>query len=134
MKKNTVKCHCGAHAMLRPSSVVHGERARAGEFLYVCSRYPACDSYVGVHEKSQKPLGSLAGKELRSKRIQAHRAFNQLWVSGMMQKWQAYKWMAAKFGLDSCQAHIAKFSEHMCDELILICEQAMQNNPTRLAS
>jgi len=133
LKKNTVKCHCGAHAVLRPASFVHGENA-IGEYLYVCSRYPACDSYVGVHKKSRAPLGTLAGKELRGKRIQAHRVFNQLWMSGIMQKWQAYKWMQAKLGLNSDQAHIAKFSEYMCGELISICEQALQNNYERLAS
>lgn len=133
MKKNTVKCHCGAHAVLRPASVVYGSKAN-NEYLYVCARYPACDSYVGVHKKSLKPLGTLADRELRSKRIQAHKVFNQLWMSGMMQKWQAYKWMQAKLGLNSEQAHIAKFSVYMCDELISICEQVLKNNHDRLAS
>lgn len=133
MKRDIVKCHCGAHAVLRPASVVHGDGAKA-DYLYVCSHYPACDSYVGVHRKSHKPLGTLAGRELRGKRIRAHRVFNRLWESGMMQKWQAYKWMEAKFGLNSSQAHIAKFSEYMCDKLIAVCEQIMQNNNMPLAS
>lgn len=127
MKKNIVKCHCGAYAMKRPASVVHGDKAKA-EYLYICSRYPACDSYVGVHKKSCKPMGTLAGKELRAKRMEAHKVFNQLWKSGIMQKWQAYKWMQAKFGLNSQQAHIAKFSEYMCNELISECKQALKNN------
>jgi hypothetical protein len=127
MKKNIVKCHCGARAVKRPAPVVHGERAKA-EYLYICSRYPACDSYVGVHKKSLKPMGTPAGRELRAKRIEAHKVFNLLWESGLMQKWQAYKWMEAKFGLNSRQAHIAKFSEYMCGELIAACEQALKNN------
>jgi hypothetical protein len=133
LKRNIVRCHCGAYAALRPASVVHGDKANA-EYLFVCSRYPDCDSYVGVHKNSLKPLGTLAGKELRGKRIEAHKVFNQLWESGIMKKWQAYKWMEAKFGLNQQQAHIAKFSEYMCDELILICDQALQNNFLRLAS
>jgi len=133
LKRNIVKCHCGAHAALRPASVVHGGKAK-GEYLYVCSRYPACDSYVGIHRASLKPLGTLAGKELRGKRIEAHKVFNLLWESGLMKKWQAYKWMEAKFGLCGRQAHIAKFSEYMCDELISVCEQVLQNTTSRLAS
>lgn len=133
MKKDIVKCHCGARATLRPGTVVHGDKAKV-EYLYVCSRYPLCDSYVGVHNNSLKPLGTLAGKELRGKRIEAHKVFNLLWESGMMKKWQAYKWMEAKFGISSQQAHIAKFSERMCDELITICGLALQNNNIRLAS
>ena len=126
MKKNIVKCHCGAHAMRRPASVVHGDNAK-NEYLYICSRYPVCDSYVGVHKKSRKPLGTLADKPLRVKRIQAHKSFNRLWESGVMKKWQAYKWMAAKFGLNGEQAHIGKFSHYMCDELITLCEKSFQN-------
>ena len=132
MKKNIVKCHCGAQAMKRPASVVHGDRAK-GEYLYICSRYPACDSYVGSHKKSLKPMGTLANKELRAKRIEAHRVFNLMWESGIMEKWQAYKWMAAKFGMHSEQAHIAKFSEYMCNELIIVCKQALQNNNIKIA-
>lgn len=133
MKKDIVKCHCGARALLRPASVVHGDKA-IDDYLYVCSRFPLCDSYVGVHKHSLKPLGTLADKTLRGKRIEAHKIFNRLWESGIMKKWQAYKWMEAKFGLNSQQAHIAKFSGYMCDELIAICDQALQNNKVRLAS
>ena len=133
MKKNIVKCHCGAHAYLRPAAVVHGDGAKA-EYLFVCSKYPACDSYVGVHQKTREPMGTLAGKELRGKRIEAHKVFNRLWESGLMEKWQAYKWMGAKFGLNRQQAHIAKFSEYMCDELIAVCESALRNNRIRLAA
>lgn len=127
LKKNIVKCHCGARATLRPASAVHGDRALI-EHLFVCSRYPKCDSYVGVHRNTLKPMGTLANSELRIKRIAAHKAFNTLWESGLMKKWQAYKWMAAKFALNSKQAHIAMFSEYMCDELISTCKQAMENN------
>ena len=133
MKKKTIKCpYCGAQAVIRPASVVHGESAWE-EFLCVCSRYPACDSYVGVHTKTMQPKGTLANGDLRHKRIMAHKAFNLFWTSGLMSKWQAYKWLQAKFGLNANQAHIGKFSEIMCDELISICKQAGENN-TRLAS
>lgn len=122
MKRTTVKCpYCGAQAFLRPASVVHKERAKEGQFLYVCSRYPHCDAYVGTHARTHLPMGTLANGELRHKRIEAHRAFNLLWQSGMMEKWQAYKWMQAKFSLRSDQAHIALFSAYMCDQLIDAC-------------
>lgn len=66
-------------------------------------------------------MGTLADGNLRHKRILAHKAFDRLWKNGVMTKWQAYKWMQAKFGLSSDQAHIAKFSEYMCDQLIDAC-------------
>ena len=127
MKRKTTKCpYCGAHAYMRPASVVHGEKAR-DEYLYVCSRYPKCDAYVTAHRRTCQPMGVLADSSLRRKRMLAHRAFDQLWRGGVMQKWQAYIWMQAKFGLNHDQAHIANFSEYMCDELISLCDQALEN-------
>ena len=126
MKKPRIRCHCGATAVLRPASLVH-ENPRYEEYLYVCSKYPACDSYVGAHKRSRKPKGTLADKELRSKRIEAHKVFNQLWTSGLMEKWQAYKWMQAKLCVHRDDAHIAKLSPYMCDRLIDLCNQILQN-------
>lgn len=128
MKRNKIRCpHCGAQAVLRPSSVVYQDRARPGEHLYVCARYPQCDSYVSAHKKTLLPMGTLANAPLRRKRILAHRSFNRLWEEGPMEKWQAYQWMQAKFSLRSNQAHIAMFSEYMCDQLIAACDQAVSN-------
>ena len=40
---------------------------------------------------------------------------------------QAYRWMQGKFALNEDQAHIAKFSEYMCDQLIAACNQVYEN-------
>lgn len=125
MKQVKIRCpYCGAHAVLRSSKAVYQSKAKPGRHLFVCARYPLCDSYVGAHEGTLLPMGTLANGDLRNKRIQAHRAFNRLWESGTMKKWQAYRWMQAKFGLCSQQAHIAMFSEYMCDQLITECDKA----------
>ena len=105
---------------------MYGDHAR-GKFLYVCSRYPNCDRYVGIHKKSRLPLGTLAGADVRRKWIEAHRAFNRLWESGLMKKSQAYKWLQAKLGLNAGQTHIGQFSAYMCDQVIAACEQAQAN-------
>jgi len=119
--------------MLRPASVVHGNSAKE-DYLYVCSRYPVCDSYVGAHRKTLKPLGIPASRKLRRKRMQAHKIFDQLWQNKLMEKWQAYEWMEEKFGLNREQAHIARFSEDMCDKLISACKQTLKNNNMWLVS
>lgn len=98
-----------------------------GRYLYVCDRYPKCDAYVGAHQKSKLPMGTLADGNLRNKRIQAHKVFDKMWKCGAMTKWQAYKWLQGKFSLNSDQAHIAKFGEYMCDQLILECNNAYEN-------
>ncbi len=130
MRKNKkVYCpYCGAEAKLRPASVVYKENTlHSDSYLFVCDRYPKCDAYVGVHKDSKRPMGTLANGDLRNKRIQAHKVFDKMWKSGLMTKWQAYKWLQGKFALNEKQAHIAMFSEYMCDQLINICNEVYKN-------
>ena len=48
--------YCGGLAVLRPAEYVYGERnLNPDNYLYVCSGYPSCDSYIGVHKKSMRP-------------------------------------------------------------------------------
>ncbi len=89
--------------------------------------YPKCDSYVRAHDVSKLPMGTLANGDLRNKRIKAHQAFGKMWQSGIMTKRQAYLWMQGKFGLNEDQAHIGKFGEYMCDELIKVCNEVYKN-------
>ena len=71
--------YCGGLAVLRPAEYVYGERnLNPDNYLYVCSGYPSCDSYIGVHKKSMRPMGTLANGDLRHKRIEAHRALNKV--------------------------------------------------------
>lgn len=128
MKRMKMKCpYCGSTAVLRKASYVYGDRANE-EYLYVCTQYPKCNSYVGVHEGTLQPKGTLANGDLRNKRIQAHRLFDQLWKCGIMKKKEAYHWMQYKLCLESKYAHIGMFSDYMCDELISICKEVLHNN------
>lgn len=124
MKRVNIKCpYCGSQALLRPASVVHGNRAVPEDKLYICARYPGCDAYVTAHRSTLQPMGTLANRELRRKRQLAHRAFNRLWESDLMTKKQAYFWLQAKLGLPESEAHIAKFSEWRCQTVIDLCTQ-----------
>ena len=123
MKRVNIKCpYCGSRALLRPASVVYGEKAAdPAAPYYVCARFPACDAYVAAHKKNCLPMGTLANAELRRKRIQAHAALDRLWKGGLMSKKQAYFWLQAKLGLPEQEAHIGKFSLFRCEEVIRLC-------------
>ena len=124
----TVRCpYCGANAVLRDAEYVYGPNALV-EKLYVCSNYPACDSYVGVFPDTNTPKGSLANSELRNKRIRAHKCFDAIWKQGIMTRGQTYQWMQHKFALTKKQAHIGFFSDHMCEVLINACYEVLENN------
>ena len=66
-KQKQIRCpYCGSIAILRDASYVYGNKAKDGK-LYVCSHFPQCNSYVGVHPGTTNAKGKLANKELRQK-------------------------------------------------------------------
>lgn len=133
MKHLPVKCpYCGRQAILRNASYVYKENA-LDKYLYVCSGYPECDSYVGVHTNTLQPKGSLANGDLRHKRIETHRLFDAIWKNGIFSRKEAYRWMQDKFSLTSGQAHIGQFSEYRCDCLMDECHKVLKNNHVKIA-
>lgn len=125
MKRPNIKCpYCGAQAFLRPASVL-GKTGRneANEKYYVCARYPFCDSYVKAHHHNQMPMGTLANPELRVKRREAHKAMQELIDCGLMSRKEIYHWLQMQMGLPQSEAHIAKFSDQRCEQVIRLCHQ-----------
>ena len=96
MKKKTKKrrlptCqYCGSTAVLRPASDIYAD-GDPNRHLCVCSRYPECDAYVSVDERTLEPLGTLANGDLRHKRIEAHRLFDEIWRRRIMTWANAYR-------------------------------------------
>ena len=122
MKKIQIRCpYCGAKATLRPSSAVYGNAAKTDGYLYVCDRYPKCDAYVAAHRDTLLPMGTLADRNLRRKRMEAHSALNRVIASGLMTRKQAYRWLHVRLSLPESEAHIAKFSELRCQKVIDLC-------------
>ena len=77
--------YCGSHSVLRSADGIYRCNDK-NTMLYVCSRYPACDSYVRVHPGTKIPVGTMANQELRALRNEAHRNFDQLHKKGLMSK------------------------------------------------
>ena len=87
--------------------------------LYVCSRFPACDSYVRVHPGTKIPMGTMANRELRALRNKAHHYFDQLYKKGNMSKEDAYQWLASILAAPMGQAHIGLLGEYYCRQVIV---------------
>ena len=135
MKKYQLNCpYCGAPAVCRPASTVYKNALRnKGSYLYLCSRWPACDAYVTAHKKDRRPMGTLADKNLRHKRILAHRALENLRRECHMDKWAAYVWLQGKLKMGPEQVHIGMFSEQMCDLVISLCRELVKQSRIRAA-
>lgn len=128
-----IKCpYCGRSAVLRKASYVYKDKA-LDEHLYVCTGYPECDAYVGVHAGTMRPKGTLANGDLRHKRIETHRMFDAIWKCGILSRKEAYRWMQDIFCLPSSQAHIGQFSDYRCDRLKDECLKVLQNNHVKIA-
>jgi len=82
---------------------------------YMCYWCKDCDSYVGCHQNSKKPLGSMANKELRQLRIQCHSLIDNLWKNGKMSRKEMYRMLSDKFGRT---VHIGWSREEECREII----------------
>ena len=131
-KKKPVKCFCGRTAVLRKACEIK-KGADPDLYLYVCSGYPECDSYVRVHKGTQVPMGTLANKELRRMRILAHQSFDRIWKNNILSRNAAYKWLCTVTGLDRDQAHISLFGEYLCTQVIAECEKVLKNHRLKVS-
>lgn len=110
-----VRCpYCGAEAKLMDSAQIYG---RSYGNIWACI---PCDAYVGVHKNrpGNEPLGRLANGKLRALRQKAHAAFDPLWKDGHMTRSQAYFYLQRILGIRKSEAHIARFDEARCRELL----------------
>ena len=112
--KNKLCPYCNSFIELKDSKVVYG---KSYGLIYICSNFPKCDAYVGVHKGTEKPLGSLASRYLRGLRNECHKKFDTKWEDRKERK-EAYKWLQSSMGLNKQKAHFAKFNEEQCVEFL----------------
>jgi len=110
--------YCGSHIVLRSADGIYKENS-ADTMLYVCSRYPACDAYVRVAPGTKTPIGSMANGPLRALRRVAHQYFDRLYTTGIMNRSEAYEWLAWTLQLPLSQSHIGYLGEYYCQRVIV---------------
>lgn len=129
----TPSLKCPTHqltARYRPTSE-HVHQGRDYGPIWECPR-PDCDARVGCHPDGS-PKGSLAGKQLRNKRMAAHAVFDPLWTdwklaypnaksdSGKIRRImraRAYAWLAFHMEQPFEETHIAHFDEAQCQRVV----------------
>lgn len=116
--------YCGQRAWLTDSRFLYQGKHNFGP-VYLCR---PCDAYVGCHKDTDKPLGTLANKELREYRRRVHSAFDYIWRGKLLpSRTAAYKWLAYELGLDYSETHIAKFDVETCKKAIAVCREFLRN-------
>lgn len=82
---------------------------------YMCYYCKECDTYVGCHNNTRTPLGTMADKETMKLRIQAHSLFDKSWKNGAMTRKEAYKKLSNHFGKTM---HIGQSDAKTCRQII----------------
>jgi hypothetical protein len=80
-----------------------------------------CDAYVGTHNRTGQPLGTLANAYLRRLRNLAHAAFDPVWKEGKVDRTVAYAMLAKGTGIPFDACHIAMFNPAQCRQVIDLC-------------
>jgi len=116
--------YCSGEAVLTKGASLYGSlNPMSKRNFWVCWR---CDARVGTHptddahgQDGTVPLGVLANKELRERRVEAHNAFDILWKKGKLSRAAAYAFLASRLGISKEDCHIGLFDEKMCDKVLL---------------
>lgn len=119
------KCpYCGAEVVLKDADFIyHSAKSRQWGKVWVCSNFPKCNSYVGCHQGTTIPLGRLANERLRTLKMEAHKQFDPIWKSGLMNRKEAYKWLADMLKIPVDECHIGMFDIKMCQRVIHLCKK-----------
>lgn len=106
--------YCGKEAEFVGGDVIYPHRPDLHEKkFWRCST--GCDAYVGCHQHTAAPFGTLANAELRRARNTAHRTFDQIWRDHRaMKRKEAYAWLAEQLGISVEDCHIGAFDEDQC--------------------
>lgn len=111
---------CKRAAEFVNNEVVHGIPVGKWPYIWRC---PSCGDYVGCHEFTQKPKGTLADRKTREARIAAHLAFDPIWQGGALSREDAYAWLASQLGKRPHEVHIGRMGLRLCTLTIRLAEQ-----------
>ena len=105
--------YCNKEPEWVENSVVYGRRYGRSYMCYYCK---SCDSYVGCHQNTRSPLGTMANKELREWRKRAHAVFDPLWKGGKKSRGSAYELLSNI--MKKNEVHIGQSTVEECKQII----------------
>jgi hypothetical protein len=92
-------------------------------YVYLCE---SCGAYVGLHDGTDLPLGTLADAQLRESRKVNKRAFQSLLSIMAMdgvKRTQVYEWLAEKMEIPASECHWGWFEFEQCEMAGKMCRQ-----------
>ena len=126
--------NCGAPVDYGSNAVIYGRPFGSG-LVYICSRFPVCDTYVGAHgeraneEQRYLPMGTMADATLRSLRKRVHNMIDTYWqVSSVMSRPAVYRHLAVLLNIPFEKAHVAMLDVGQCQFVLDHWEESMPDH------
>ena len=104
--------YCNKKAKFCENKEIYGKNYGKSYMVYYCKD---CDAYVGCHNNSDKPLGTMANKELRKWRRKTHSILDPLWKTGKITRKELYFKISKYF---KKEIHIGSSDIEQCNKII----------------
>lgn len=111
--------YCGNPAKWCENKEIYGRNYGDSYMCYYCKD---CDAYVGCHNNTKKPLGTMANKELREWRKKAHAAIDPLWQSRKHKRSTVYARLAEYFNKE---IHVGEPNIEQCQAIIFAIKEGL---------
>lgn len=108
--------YCKNEAKYCENKEIYGRNFGKSYMCYFCR---PCNAYVGTHQNSTIPLGTMANKELRGWRIRTHRAIDAYWKARLCSRGRMYALLRDIFGK---VVHVGESDIEMCQKIIKATE------------
>ena len=108
---------CGKDARLGETTEIYGKDYGKA---WLCADYPDCDNYCGVHRDTNKPLGTMANKELRQLRKRCHKAFDDEWRYGDVTRNESYEQLANWMKIPVKECHFGMMDVKRCETALIL--------------
>ena len=108
-----MKCDCGNEAEWVSNAEIYGRPYGKSHMIWLCRE---CDAYVGCHNNTKTPKGTLAKKDLREARQRAHSIIDPLWQYKLYTRKDVYLKLKESLGKDIHVGETKTVKE--CEEII----------------
>lgn len=113
-----IKCsYCGNEPEWVENKEVYGKNYGRSYMIWLCK---PCNAYVGCHNNTRMPLGTLAKKPLRELRMRCHKLIDELWNDNESRQ-KLYDGLSVAMGVTDL--HIGSSDENMCKQIIEYIER-----------
>lgn len=113
--------YCKAPVKIARHAEIYGGREYGDwPFVYLCTNSD-CGAYVGIHDGTDIPVGTLADRPLRVARKYSKGQFYKLMRQQDWSRDKAYEWLAKHMGLPVEETHFGWFDLDQCGKAGDLC-------------